>query len=689
MTDRGRRSERGVTLVVFAFCILLLLTLVALAVDLGRARFASRDNQQAADLAALSAGYYLAGHGSHPSTSQPRAACRAAFGSVSTNLRHFDPSSATITSACSVLPADSTACDDTTATITASVSDAEYTVDVQWPVADSDLADSRFAGPGIRDGTDRCERMRLAVDRVQETAFARVIGFDTVASGGDAVVRGAPSANSQGIAALLLLEREGCGSLQRSGQGKVIVKTVTDPSTGDHQPGVIQSDSAGRTTAYGSGMECRTSGGGSPQANASGYVIYASCSGTNLPGIVAEATASGEPGVIATYAKEVGSPHHASCYSDLPPTGLNVEPIGSSVTSRRPADDRYNPSTRPAIGDLHAEAFADAVTNGAATSGTVLSANSDCNVNANRVFAHAGDVTLACGNAGFRVGNNQVVSFPSATSVKFVGGLDVGGGAQLDLPAATSVVVSRSSLSDSAPVSIAGTASFGVVRTFFVGGEPATCSPVGSCRSVHVTGTLRVNTGGIATESCADGPGSGGSATNWTRFATLGGSFDVSGSVSLCQTTLYVGRSQPTYSPSQRTTGGINCSVSLPCPVLSTAPSFDRVNVNGGGSSIVWSAPDETTTPPNAANPFEGLALWAEGTGLSQIKGTGTVLTTGVFFLPNAGFEFDGQASAANPFNAQFFSRAIDFSGQGDLNLSPDPRDAVPTPIPGSFSLIR
>lgn len=694
MTVGRGRGDSGATLLIFVFSVVLLITLVAFAVDLGQARFASRDNQQAADLAALSAGFQLAGQGSNPPMSQPRAACEAAFNSASTNLGGFAATTAQISSACVSFPVDDSSCVSTppasaTVMITRSITVGEYTVAVEWPVPLTELTDARFSGSGLLDGTDNCDRMRVDVDRRQDTAFAGVIGVGSLKSDGGAVVLGAPASTTEGIAALLILEREGCGALQRSGQGKVIVKTVTDPVSGDEQPGVIQADSAGSSLAYGTGLECQTSGGGSPQDNSSGYVIYASCTGTNLPGIVAEPAPSGEAGVIATYAQRLGSSHAASCYSGTGSTGLNVDPIGSSITSRRPADTRFNPDARPAISDLHTAAYAATVSGGAATSGTVLSGAPNCRPDDGTVFADAGTVTLSCGTAGFQVGNNRTVSFPNATAVKFIGGVEVGAGAQLDLPAAATVEVSRATPTDSAPLTVAGTTSFGVAQNVYVGGEPATCFPMGNCEAVEVSGTLRVNTGAIGTETCAEGPGSGGSETNWTQFATVGGALEVSGSVSLCQTMFYVGKPAASYAPSQRTFGGLNCSTSRPCPELSAAAGFDRVQLSGGSSSIIWSAPDQTSGVPDITNPFEGLALWAEGTGLSEIKGTGTLLTTGVFFLPNALFEFDGQAAAANPFNAQFFTRTLNFSGLGDLNLSPDPRDSVPTPIPGTFALIR
>ena len=105
--------------------------------------------------------------------------------------------------------------------------------------------------------------MRIHVDKVDQTSFAKVIGIDTVASNATSVVEGSPGLDQLGVTTLLLLEREGCGTLQVSGQGRVIVSSIT--VDGESQPGVIQSDSAGSTTSFRSGLECSTKGGGNPR----------------------------------------------------------------------------------------------------------------------------------------------------------------------------------------------------------------------------------------------------------------------------------------------------------------------------------------------------------------------------------------------------------------------------------------
>lgn len=677
--------ERGATLLIFALVAVLLLTLVAFAVDLGRARFSSRDNQQIVDLAGVAAGYYLAGYGSPGGVAEvePRSACEAALYSIWTNTDDFWSSlddggvQASASAACSVFPPTSVDCTTTTAAITfpAPIRSGPYELQVQWPVPATDITDARFAGgAGENDGEDQCERMRISLDKREDTAFAGVIGVGSVGSGGDVVVRGGPTLPTEGIAALLMLEREGCGALQTSGQGAVIVRSIT--TADGEQPGIVQSDSAGSTTFAGP-LQCTTN------TNAGGYAIF----GTALPeasgggpSIVAEATSGGVPGIIATYAKRVGG-RDAAVY----PGGLSVEPGESGITSRVPADERFNPSSRPAISNLHATGWNLTVTNGALTNSPASSPTviTDCDPPSGTQFVASGTIVFNCssGPNGFRVPNNGSVSIPNASTVKFIGGVEVGTGATLTIDAATNVIISRSSATGNARLVVDGTASLPAANRIYVGGTPTTCTQVNNCSAVRVSGTLQVNHAGVT--SCPS------MTPDYGLLATFGGIVDISGSVSLCETFVYVGESASAYAPAQRTSGGLNCTLEQPCPLLSTSDSRTRFSLNGGGSSVYWSAPDQTETPPDGADPYEGLALWVEGTGLSQIKGTGQLVTTGVFFLPNAIFEFNGQAAADNPREAQFFSRTLNFSGQGDLNLTPDPNDAVPTPIPGQFALIR
>ena len=90
-----------------------------------------------------------------------------------------------------------------------------------------------------------------------------------------------------------------------------------------------------------------------------------------------------------------------------------------------------------------------------------------------------------------------------------------------------------------------------------------------------------------------------------------------------------------------------------------------------------------------ATKPFEDLALWNETSASSTLKGQGGNRTEGVYFLPNASTMFQGQGAQPITLNAQFLTRSLNISGQGNFILNPNVNDSVSTPIAGNYSLIR
>jgi hypothetical protein len=97
----------------------------------------------------------------------------------------------------------------------------------------------------------------------------------------------------------------------------------------------------------------------------------------------------------------------------------------------------------------------------------------------------------------------------------------------------------------------------------------------------------------------------------------------------------------------------------------------------------------QPTVADFAANPFEDIALWSESHVDSFLKGQGSNRTEGVFFTPNSATTFTGQATQTQPLNAQFISRSLNVSGQGTLNLKPNPKDSIVVPIAGTSAIIR
>jgi hypothetical protein len=105
------------------------------------------------------------------------------------------------------------------------------------------------------------------------------------------------------------------------------------------------------------------------------------------------------------------------------------------------------------------------------------------------------------------------------------------------------------------------------------------------------------------------------------------------------------------------------------------------VNFNGGSGPLTW------TSPFDAASPYDALALWSESAGLHQMGGQSNLTLEGVFFMPNANFNFAGQGAQYQT-AAQFVSRTLTASGQGTLQIKADPNHGFTIPKYG-VRLIR
>lgn len=105
------------------------------------------------------------------------------------------------------------------------------------------------------------------------------------------------------------------------------------------------------------------------------------------------------------------------------------------------------------------------------------------------------------------------------------------------------------------------------------------------------------------------------------------------------------------------------------------------INFGGGSGSLWW------TGPTNPGGPYDDLALWSESANGQLMGGQALLHLVGIFFMPNAPFTFAGQGAQYQTF-AQFVSRTLLASGQGTLNISPDPERGFTIPRVGD-RLIR
>ncbi len=652
--------------------VLALGTMVAIVVDLGQMRADRRDDQKSTDLAALAAGYYLAGKGSGSSAvANPMEACSAAVGSVRTHVAGF-PALASLTPDCSSLPANAAVCETwpsshggepmPMATLTTGDTASPYVLTLKYPVPASEISDARLSGGASgADGADQCARMLVSLSSTRATTFARVVGVSSLQIETVSVVQSNLDATAKSVAAVLLLERSNCAVLDTGGQGNVIVQSPSNLN-----PGRVQADSEGKGT-------CTTN------SNSSGYVIYASSTGNSR--IDVQATADGKPGVIGIYGltPSVNGRGGAVFTSPSATNGLSVNPVASSVSSRQPVDDKYNPADRMELTNLHARAWS-AVTSGAPAGATVVSGVLGCtapgSISGAVVYVDCPEFVAGAASA-----------FPNATDVYFTGKVTVANSMSLSLPVVQRVYIRGCQLSGSSSTNC---------------GNNATGA---SAYALRVDGTLLVNTSSFAECATVTPPAPPSTSTlnhRITEMATVGGPIVMSSgsSVAMCQTFVYAGRSASTYAAQRLTTGGPNCSADLPCPASGTGgggaltPWVDEGYLNmpaggGSGNAIYWSAPNRTSGAPTNTNPFDDLALWGESSRPSFLKGTGTSRVAGVFFLPNSFISILGQGSSNQPLNAQFINRGLSISGQGTIVLKPNPDDAVASPSPGGYSLIR
>ncbi|MDQ1465620.1 MAG: hypothetical protein QOH10_35 [Actinomycetota bacterium] len=105
------------------------------------------------------------------------------------------------------------------------------------------------------------------------------------------------------------------------------------------------------------------------------------------------------------------------------------------------------------------------------------------------------------------------------------------------------------------------------------------------------------------------------------------------------------------------------------------------VSFGAGAPPLTWTAPHD------AASHYDDLALWSESVNGHSIGGQGALTLEGVYFMPNAPFNFSGQGVQYQT-TAQFVSLTLAASGQSALQITPDPSRGFTIPNVGN-RLIR
>lgn len=678
MTRRQRRSDDGVTLLIFALCMVALLTVVALAVDLGNARAQRRNNQQLTDLSSLAAGRHLAGFVTPDGAtvvSNPYGACAAAIQSIQTNAGDFRPelSDLQIQQACQVFynpfppPTGGTACTPSTSPLEiVPIERGPYTLRIRYPIPDSEIQDLRLTGgAGTADGDDQCERMRISVDRVDKNSFATVIGIAEQQTSGRSVIRADLGAGSDAIPSFLLLERVNCGVLGNSVGGSSLGIVVEQA---DGEPGFIHVDSV----AANSGCANNTN-----QAN--GVAVWAPPLPSGDTSLTIEG-AGDAPGVLAVVASQ---PRALGGGGSEPSS-----PTPAAVVSRQPVDDTYNSAANSfAINALHSRGYAEVSSSANLGSGTNGWLTLNCNL-----LPNSGDLAdLLATNWYVNCNNYSPASASSFTAplhgavspqrIVFSGNVSVGTTATLDIGNAVDLTV-RGELD------VSGRGILSNAKRIYIGNGLSASGDI----SVGTT-SLPTISGDAVNTVCPAQTAAGNSREMVVFFngtTPSGTAMSISGNAAFCSTTVYLAgpnqSSNSSYSrSSDTTTAAYQCSPTLPCPSLNSSNA--RFSLAGNNKAVEWTAPNETSADPGPARGLEDLMLWSEAGRDHSVGSNARLVSSGVLFAPNSRVSISSPVSAS-PRNAQFIARQL-FLSMGTLKMRPLPNDSVPVPAPGTFALIR
>lgn len=326
-------SDRGASLIMIAFAMLLLMGAAAIAVDLAAMRYDLRAAQLASDAAAPAGAIHI----NPVSGSEADEACEAAWDYLLDNIEDEGPTStppncANFASSC-----------DPTMAREEPASAGPYSFLITHPVPDDhDLMAGQPSNPDI-DGAP-CQRLGVSVERTRDYTFGRVLGFLAGTPQADSVARIAVRPGEGELVPLLVLEPTECDALTVSGGG-THTNYVTVDSFED-VPGIIAVDSDGSA--------------GTPSCGSNKYTIDANDNNRNWiraldvppPDSVSSAilsyALSGAPGANPDRAYDDNDvdPNGDVISNDDPPhTWWRLYPEPTPTTrriTRAPIDWRYN-----------------------------------------------------------------------------------------------------------------------------------------------------------------------------------------------------------------------------------------------------------------------------------------------------------------------------------------------------------
>jgi hypothetical protein len=526
--------------------------------------------------------------------------------------------------------------------------DGKIRVDIKSGYATPDPAFSEDATM-VADHSDAalggCDQLAVIIQQTDKP------GLGSLATSSDLVTRvrsvarvGLGSFNS-GPTALLLLERHNCLALSTGS-----TNTYIDIMGFGAAPGSIHADSLGDAT--GNGSLC----------NSGNKVIYGKFSQRikahkaetgQAPGIITVSALTGLPGAVPGNATD-GAANVCVEQSN----GSCAIAGAQGYVGRGPVDARYLSGVRSAMSTATA---ATAWTTGNATSNgfTIYTPSPNCGQLSGTPPAAidaASKVFVNCPSGA----TFKNFTFTNATSVVFNGTVSISSGQTLAIPNAQRVYVKGAT-----------------------GGS-----------GLSANGNLALNTGTSALASNAGSsalcPARASAPRDQLVVSNGGLSGGAQSTFHLCNTTILMA-------------DGWNSTCPLPATVtpITVEPTdnscYGYLGLGGQGT-MEWSAPNLVASGATATdwNQLEDLAVWTETAGTvsssasNNVGGGGTMLISGVFFLPNANpFTLTGGGLQSNGANAQFITRRLTASGQGTLFMRPNPDDVVSIPLAPTYELVR
>lgn len=328
------RSDRGVSILMLAMSLFLLIGASAIAVDIAAIWLDRSTDQKVTDAAAavgILEAYETGG----------QAACEEALTYVAVNTPDLN---SVDTTDCATEFGGICDPDPTLPPRELEVTAGRYDITVVYPVHDDhDLMTSRIisrtAQPLIDDG-DPCERLGVKMASTRDSLFASVLGFGSGTTTVHTVAKPIVGDERPPLN-LIVLDRTGCNTISVNGGGQIIAEPVIDRDNAGNPiglvPGLMIADSDGSDcggsngviNVSGAGSVIRSDGpncgNGQPTDTYGGYPAQEGCGRIQV-------VAPGTPGCNLPACSVSGGANEPN----PPPTSL-----GSPYT-RQPADHKYN-----------------------------------------------------------------------------------------------------------------------------------------------------------------------------------------------------------------------------------------------------------------------------------------------------------------------------------------------------------